>query len=178
MSDALDGMTVDAVVAAALVHHGHDVAETMRRMIDHNQDIGIPVFDFPVHVDLGLQGAGGTVVKGFRWQPAGRYALGREGLRCVSMALTDTVRWTGPANMPERTGEGIVSRAWGSRLVVDRPRWPATMAAASAGRRLREIVDHPWLAHDGLIVKGCTVHEDGRFASLWVDEVLLLAPYA
>ena len=173
MNPRLEGMTVDAVVAAALRHHGHDVADTVLAILDHDEEAGVPLFDMLVHVDLGHCGADGSVVKGFRWEPAGRYGLGRKGLRCVSLPITTNVRWAGPCRMPRMTGAGIASEDWGSRLVVDRPRWPDTVVAACAGRHVGRMVDHPWIRHPDLVVKGCTLHEGGRFASLWIDEVLV-----
>jgi hypothetical protein len=172
LTDPIEGMTVDVIVAAALRHHGHDVATTIREILASDAESGIPLFDFTVDVDLGMRSPDGNSVRSFTWQPAGRYGIGRPGMRCVSMALTPTMRWAGPGRMPEIVSGGIRSVARGARLVVDRPGWPQSLVEACGGRHVTEVVDHPWLTHPALVIRHATMHEDGRFVSLWIDEVL------
>lgn len=169
----IDLMTVDAIVAAALRYHGHTVRDAIAQMLEYHETISMDLLEFNVDVDLGYAAPDGstTTVRGFSWEPAGRYRLDAQGLRSVSMAVTTDARWVGPGTMLERAGNCLRSTFHGSHLVVDRADWPESYRIACEGRTLREIVDHPWLQDDRLVVTACTKEPDQHFVKLWVEEV-------
>lgn len=165
-------LAVDAVVANALRAHGHDIKQTIVALLASNDEIGIDLMQFPVDIDLGYMGPDGKRNGNADWEPAGRYRLSTTGLRSISMPITRNARWVGPRRLHHGRSGRCRPQDYGAHIVMDHADWPATMRMAAIGRNIHDIVDHPWLEVEGLVVTDVTKELDQHFMKIWVDEVM------
>lgn len=168
-------IAVDAVVANALRAHGRDIVQTMADMLGSHERIGIDLLQFAVDIDLGYMAADGATMHEDTWEPRGRYRLGLQGLRSVSMPLTDRSRWVGAGRRRIKVEGRYQTIQQDACLVLDHVSLPESVLSTCVGRHVTEIVDHPWLRVEGLMVKKCTKDPAEHFTKIWMDEVLKAA---